>query len=222
MKVGIMQPYFFPYFGYFQLINAVDVYVNLDHVSFMKRSYMTRNTINYNFNINVSVYSGSQNKKTNEVFVNFENDYVKKFKKSLHHQFSKGKNYEKILDLIIEPNFINREITIADFNFQIIKDICLYLDINTKFFDTSEGITSKKKSDGLIEICEKVGGKLYVNAIGGQKLYEKKYFYDNNIELFFLKMGEVNFKNKTTSILELLINYEKEQLQKELNNYILI
>jgi hypothetical protein len=45
MKVGIMQPYFFPYFGYFQLINEVDVYVNLDHVSFMKRSFMTRNKI---------------------------------------------------------------------------------------------------------------------------------------------------------------------------------
>ena len=45
MRVGIMQPYFFPYIGYFQLIDAVDIYVNLDHVSFMKRSYMTRNSI---------------------------------------------------------------------------------------------------------------------------------------------------------------------------------
>lgn len=40
-----MEPYFFPYLGYFQLISAVDTYVNLDHVSFMKRSYMTRNKL---------------------------------------------------------------------------------------------------------------------------------------------------------------------------------
>ena len=48
MKIGVMQPYFFPYLGYFQLINEVDVYVNLDHVSFMKRSYMTRNILKNN------------------------------------------------------------------------------------------------------------------------------------------------------------------------------
>jgi hypothetical protein len=222
MKVGIMQPYFFPYFGYFQLINAVDIYVNLDHVSFMKRSYMTRNTINNNFNINVSVYGGSQNKKTNEVLVNFENDYINKFKKSLHHQFSKTKNYEKILDIIINPNFESKNITITEFNFQIIEGICNYLDIKTKFLKTSEGITSKKKSDGLIEICEKVGGNLYINAIGGQKLYDKEYFLNKNIELYFLKMGEINFKNKYTSILELLMNYEKENLINQLNNYELI
>ena len=45
MKIAIMQPYFFPHFAYFQLISAVDVYINLDHVSFMKRSYMVRNRI---------------------------------------------------------------------------------------------------------------------------------------------------------------------------------
>ena len=50
--VGIMQPYFFPYLGYFQLISSVDTYVNLDHVSFMKRSYMTRNKLKNGVSIN--------------------------------------------------------------------------------------------------------------------------------------------------------------------------
>ena len=61
MKIGIMQPYFFPYIGYFQLINEVDVYVNLDHVSFMKRSYMTRNTLK-----NVNQYTDSNPYKSPE------------------------------------------------------------------------------------------------------------------------------------------------------------
>ena len=81
MKVGIMQPYFSPYFGYFQLIGAVDTYVNLDHVSFMKRSYMTRNRIKDETPINIPVYEGSQNKKCSEIFVNFESQYLDKFKK---------------------------------------------------------------------------------------------------------------------------------------------
>ena len=82
MRVAIMQPYFFPYLGYFQLIDAVDVYVNLDHVSFMKRSYMTRNQIKNNTTINIPVSGGSQNKTCLEVnaltdekwFIKFERD----------------------------------------------------------------------------------------------------------------------------------------------------
>ena len=77
MKIGIMQPYFFPYIGYFQLINDVDIYVNLDHVSFMKRSYMVRNTLKNNTQINIPVSNGSQNKICTEVNVLLSNNYNK-------------------------------------------------------------------------------------------------------------------------------------------------
>ena len=90
MRVGIMQPYFFPYLGYFQLIKEVDVYVNLDHVSFMKRSYMTRNNLKDNTPINLVLNNASQNRKCNEVMVNFENNYINKFKKTLHHLYNKS------------------------------------------------------------------------------------------------------------------------------------
>ena len=53
--IGIMQPYFFPYIGYFQLIQSVDSYVNLDHVAFMKRSYMTRNVLKNEIPISIPV-----------------------------------------------------------------------------------------------------------------------------------------------------------------------
>ena len=66
-----MQPYFFPYIGYFQLIHCVNTYVNLDHVSFMKRSYMTRNILKNNTPINVNVWGASQNKKCNEILYYF-------------------------------------------------------------------------------------------------------------------------------------------------------
>ena len=83
-KIGIMQPYFLPYIGYFQLIKSVDIYVNLDHVSFMKRSYMTRNTIKDGIKINLNVHFASQNKSCRDVYVNFENEYLTKFKKTIN------------------------------------------------------------------------------------------------------------------------------------------
>lgn len=222
MRIGIMQPYFFPYIGYFQLIHAVDTYVNLDHVSFMKRSYMTRNTLKNNTSINVNVHNGSQNKNCNEVIVNFENKYIDKFNKTLQMLYTKSPYYSKIMNNIIIPEFTNREISISQFNISIIKRICLYLDIQTNILNTSEGMTELKKGEGLKEITSKLNGNEYVNAIGGQALYNKEDFKQSNIDLYFVKMGDVEFDNKYSSILDLLFTYPKEHIQQQLLKYTLI
>ncbi len=217
-----MQPYFLPYIGYFQLIDSVDVYVNLDHVSFMKRSYMTRNVIKNNIKINVNLHSASQNKSCREIYVNFENNYIDKFKKTLSQIYSKSINYDLINDEIINPCFINKEITISDFNFNLVRKISEYLLIDTKFIDSSFGLTDKKKGDGLIEITRVLGGDIYINAIGGQDLYQKEYFKDHYIELQFIKMGDIGFDNPYISILDLLYTKPKEEIIKEIKNYKLI
>ena len=220
--VGIMQPYFFPYIGYFQLIDCVDTYVNLDHVSFMKRSYMTRNVLKNNTTINVNVWNASQNKRCNEIYVNFENNYISKFLKTLENLYSKEPHYEIILNEIILPEFIEKEITISKFNLNLIKRICNYLDVKTKIIDTSEGLTELKREYGLKEIVKKFNSKNYVNAIGGQLLYSKENFKQDNIDLNFIEMGNVNFDNKYASILDLLFRYNKEHIKEQIRNYKLI
>jgi len=222
MKIGIMQPYFFPYIGYFQLIDAVDIFVNLDHVSFMKRSYMVRNKIKDDININVPVIKGSQNKSCCETYVNFSNHFVPKFIKKLKHLYSKEKNYEIVLNYIILPNFIDSKISISNFNLKIIKNVCQYLDIKTKIIDSSLNITNKNKEEGLKEIVHKLNGDTYINPIGGQSLYNKKDFKKSNINLFFIKMDEVEFNNKFSSILDILFLYDKEHIKQQLKKYSLI
>lgn len=217
-----MQPYFFPYIGYFQLIHCVDTYVNLDHVSFMKRSYMTRNTLKNNTTINVNVWKASQNKKCNEIYVNFENNYIPKFLKTLENLYSKESHYKTILNEIILPEFIDRKITISKFNLNLIKRICNYLDIKTKIIDTSENLTKLKKGEGLKEITKHFNSKSYINAIGGQSLYNKEDFKNDNIQLNFIEMGNIVFDNKYTSILDLLFRYNKEYIKEEITKYKLI
>jgi hypothetical protein len=219
MKVGIMQPYFFPYFGYFQLIGAVDIYVNLDHVSFMKRSYMTRNRIKDETPINIPVYEGSQNKKCSEIFVNFESQYLAKFKKKIYYLYGKSTLYEEINRRVIDPCFLEEKITISEFNLRIIKKICEYLEIETKIIETSEGLTNKKKGEGLKEISKREGCSVYINAIGGIGLYSKEDFKLNGIDLYFIEMGDVKFDNPYSSILDLLYTHDREHLKKELKNY---
>lgn len=222
MKIGIMQPYFFPYIGYFQLIDAVDIYVNLDHVNFMKRSYMTRNLFPDSSYFNIPVYGASQNKKCNEIFVNFENKYIQKTLQTLYQFYSKTPYYQIILDEIILPEFQEQEISISKFNINLIKRICDYLEIKTQIVLSSNGLTYLPKGEGLKDIVGKLKGDIYINAIGGQKLYTKEDFAIQNIDLKFIKMGDVEFDNPYSSILDLLFKHSKEHIQIQLKKYTLI
>ena len=225
MKIGIMQPYFFPYFGYYQLINSVDIYVNLDHVSFMKRSYMVRNKIKNDTNINIPVLNGSQNISCKNTLIDIDEKYIDTFKKKLTHLYNKEKNYETIISEIFNDfNFLQsyKDSNISDINIFFIKNVCKYLNINTNIVDTSINLTNKKKADGLIDITNHYNGETYINAIGGQKLYTKDYFEKNKIELKFIKMGNVDFDNPYTSILDLLFRYEKQHIINELYKFELI
>lgn len=227
ITIGIMQPYFFPYIGYFQLINAVNLYVNLDHVSFMKRSYMVRNKIKSDAQINIPVINGSQNKKCTEVNVLLNEDWFNKFEQKLSYLYKKDEYYSDVIDNIIHPwkneiLSIGDNVSISNFNFTSIKYVCDYLNIKCDFITTSCGITDRKKNEGLQDIVKHFNGNKYVNAIGGQKLYDKEDFNLNDIELNFIKMGDVNFDNPYNSILDILFRYPKNTIIKELNNYTLI
>lgn len=226
MRIGIMQPYFFPYIGYFQLIDAVDTYVNLDHVSFMKRSYMTRNTLKNNTPINIPVSGGSQNKTCREVTVLADDKWFNTFEKTLETLYKKEPYYNVIIDEMINPwkqsvTSINRPVSISEFNFASIYYICEYLDIKANFH-SSYNITTKKKNEGLQDITKYFKGDTYINAIGGQKLYTKEDFANQEIDLYFIKMGEVEIDNQYTSILDILFRYSKEHIQQQIKKYTLI
>lgn len=221
MKISINQPYFFPYIGYYQLINASDVFVNLNHVSFMKRSYMTRNVLKNNTQINIPVMGASQNKKCYEVHVIDDYVWIDKFSKTLDQLYGKEENYDEILGKVLVPWFDSLEegSSISEFNMNSIYIICRYLNIQTNFRFSSRGLTENKREKGLQDIVKYYKGDTYINAIGGQKLYNKENFAEQGIDLKFIKN---NSQLPNTSILDLLFRYDKEVIKQELNNYELI
>lgn len=219
MKIGIMQPYFFPYFPYFQLIKSVDVYVNLDHVNFMVRSFMTRNTISTGERINVPVYKASQNKKCTEIYAALEKQYVTKFLSLIYTKYSKTPNYNSILALF-ESEFQDlTPITISEFNFKLIVNICKYLNIKTEMIYSSQFLTDLKGEEAIIDIVKNLNGKTYINAIGGADYYSKVSFNKNDIELKFIKTENEFNEYKNNSILDILFNYPLEEILIELDKY---
>jgi len=227
-KIAIMQPYFFSNLGYYQLINSVDVWVNLDHVSFMKRSWMTHNFLKDGIKINIPCSGASQNKSCREVNVIADKTWRENFIKTLKQLYYKEPNYKIVSEEVLNPfhlgviegnNISDNKISISNFNLFGIQRICTYLDINTVIRDTSEGLTTKKKNEGLQDIVKYFGYDTYINAIGGQALYTKEDFKTKGIDLKFIKN---NSTLPNTSILDLLFRYDKEVIKQELNNYELI
>ena len=224
MRVGIMQPYFFPYIGYFQLINAVDSYVNLDHVSFMTRSFMTRNVLKNNTPFRIPVQGASQSKKCSEIETLVDSRYLRKTYKTIEHLYKKSINYEMVMDEVIAPSFAYQHQTISEFNINSIKLICQLLSIGTKFYDTSEdfmtsGLTGQSS---LIEITNQLSGSVYINAIGGKKLYSQREFEASNIELLFLKMGHPALEEPYLSIVHQLFCYPIDYVKEQLESYELV
>jgi hypothetical protein len=224
MKVGIMQPYFFPYIGYFQLIKAVDVYVNLDHVSFMKRSYMTRNTLKNSVAINLQVAKGSQNKSCKEVYVNFNPVYLTKLYKTLQNLYSKSPFFDEIMGRVIEPYFKPGQKNVSEFNLQLIKQICEIIGIHTNIVNTSSKFESSalKKEMGLQGITQELHANVYVNAIGGKKLYSKENFKEAGIDLFFIESQKMDLENPYASILHQLMVYSPDHLSNQVQKFNLI
>jgi hypothetical protein len=220
MKIAIMQPYFFPYIGYYQLINSVDKFLIYDNVSFIKRGWINRNKIYFNnleYLFTIPLKNTSRNRNINEHFISDEFfKWKDDFYKTLNMSYGKSKNYNDIMGIIEKS--LNYE-NISDITSSSLSLVSDYLDINTNFKKTSElkNINSKK-TERLIDICKIEKADTYINSIGGQELYSKDDFILKNINLLFLKCND---PKEYVSIVDLLMKYGKDTKQF-LNNYELI
>ena len=229
MKVGIMQPYFLPYIGYWQLMRAVDLYIIYDDVSFIKGGWINRNnilTVGGRKLFTVELNGASPNKYINEIGVK---DDFRKLKKTIEIAYSKAPYFDNVMPILNEIfDFENRNLALFITNsFYLINR---YLSIDTKLILSSslDKDCSLKAQDKILDICDKVGATEYYNAIGGQELYSKEKFKSNNIELKFLKTNPIvysQFKNSFVphlSILDVMMFNSVREIDELLNKYELI
>lgn len=229
MRIAVMQPYFFPYIGYWQLINAVDIFVIYDDVNFIKRGYISRNNILQNQKaqlFTLELIGASQNKKINEISVG---NNSKKLLKTIKQNYSKAPFFNDVIPLL-EEILNNEEKELSRFlGFSLVK-ISKYLDINANFLYSSdlENDKSLKAQERLIEISKILNATDYINAIGGKELYDKQGFLENNINLSFLKSTEILYKQfnnefvSNLSIIDVMMFNSKEEIQRLLQKYNLL
>lgn len=216
MKLAIMQPYFFPYLGYFQLMHAVDKFVVYDDVNYIVRGWLNRNRILVNgkdLMVTLPLRGASQNLKINEIERVKDQKQISKMSRTLRMAYGKSPYFESVHDLFLR--IMNSEITNlgAFLNLQL-QMIAKHIGIKTLIIETSAhyGNQGLNREERLADICKQEQADHYINAAGGRELYEQSQFDAVGVKLSFLDavLPEYEQQGKCfvpgLSILDVLMN----------------
>lgn len=229
MKIGIMQPYFFPYLGYWQLMGSVDTFVILDDVNYIKRGYINKNFILINGEshmFNISLVKPSQNKLISETYLSFPTEERIDLLKTFEMAYHKAPYFDDVFR-VLECAINYPENNLVSFLKNSIILTRDYLGMNTNITLSSniEKDNSKKGQDRIIEINQNLGADIYINAIGGMDIYNKNIFKKNGIDLYFLKMRFCEYKqfNNTfipnLSIIDVMMFNSRDKISQMLMEY---
>lgn len=189
MKAAIMQPYFFPYIGYFQLIAAVDLFIVYDNIKYTKKGWINRNRI---------LQSG--NDVSFSLPLKSDSDFLDVRDRELAADFNRGKLLNQIKGTyrhapyftqtfpLIEQVVQYEECNLFKFIHNSIVRTCQHLGITTNIKISSDFPIdhTMKNQEKVLALCGAVGADAYLNAIGGIDLYSKNTFLDKGIELKFI------------------------------------
>lgn len=222
MKIAIMQPYFMPYIGYFQLIAAVDIFIIYDNVKYTKKGWINRNRMLLNgndsvFTLPLKYGSDYLDIRDRELASSFSRDkLINSFKGAYRH----APYFDRTIKLIEEIVWFESN-NLFCFVFNSVNKICQYLGITTKIEISSEVLIDHelKKQNKVLALCEVLQASTYINAIGGIDLYSKENFRSRGIELQFIKSRPFEYAQFSTpfvawlSIIDVLMFNAPEQVQ---------
>jgi hypothetical protein len=227
-----MQPYWFPYIAYFQLVAAVDTFVEYDDVNYINRGWINRNFILLQGRphlLTVPLKKASQNKKINEIEHALDEKIIVKILKTIGGSYKNAPFFDDVFALTVKVMTCNKA-SLADFIHYSLKSICKYIGIDTLILRSSQLDQDHTLSaaERLMAITKSLNGARYINAINGKKLYRQEAFEANGINLQFIDMQPIQYKQfgsqfiPNLSILDVLMFNPINRVQHFLNSYNLV
>lgn len=229
MKIAIMQPYFLPYIGYFQLINAVDVFVVYDNIQYTKKGWFNRNRFLQN---GKDAYFTIPLKK--------DSDYLNVVDRTVALDFNKNKLLNQLREAYKKaPHFLqgfsffeecvqHDESNLFKYIYYSITKVVEVLDIQTRIIVSSsiDIDHSLRAQDKVLAICKALNADTYFNPIGGVELYSKENFEENGVKLHFINSEPLEYKQFKNdefvpwlSIIDVMMFNDLENIKKMLQNY---
>lgn len=226
MKVAIMQPYFLPYLGYFQLIHAVDVFVLYDDAHFIKGGWINRNYMLGQGGrqlMTVPLRGASQNKLINQIQLV---GAPHKLLKSIRQNYAKAPCFDAVFPLV-ENLLTLPERNLANFLDICLRRVCTYLGLTPNWQVASEipVAADLRGQDRILALCEALGASHYINLPGGRMLYDPAAFAKRGMQLSFLEPGLATYRQFGTSftaglsILDVMMFNDSACCQRLLQEY---
>lgn len=233
MKIAIMQPYFLPYIGYWQLIRSVDEFVVYDNIEFTKKGWFNRNRILDNGHdrlFTIPIKNDSDFLPVDQRYVS--EDAGKEIARTLRiieTNYKKAPYFAEAFP-VIQACFMFDNKNLFMYIHNSIKLICEYLGIDTNIVVSSsiDIDHSLKGTQKVMAIAKAEGADVYINAIGGQELYNKQDFSDVGLELKFIKTMPISYKQFSDafvaglSIIDVMMFNSKSEINEMLERYELV
>jgi len=235
MKLAIMQPYFFPYIGYWQLIHATDTFVLFDDAQYMRHGWVNRNRIlkpggGWQY-ILVPLAKHVAKESIKNVHAHPEEKWKERIIAQLAHYKRKARYFDEINQMVSEILFSGNEQSIAAINFATIVKLCAYLDVKKEIIQSSEQnfdyADVGDAGEWALRIGEQMGATEYINPAAGAVLFSQEKFSSSNIKLSFLTPHEIVYSQRgvfepSMSIIDVLMFNGMEGTKELLKNYSIV
>ncbi len=232
-RIAIMQPYFLPYIGYWQLLNCVDEFIVYDNIEFTKKGWFNRNRIlevDHDRLFTIPIKKDSDYLPVDKRYLGGDSDKeIARTLRIIQSNYTKAP-YFAVVYPVIEECFLFSNKNLFEYIFNSVSVICRYLDINTKIVVSSQvpidhSLKSEKK---VLAICKSEDADAYINPIGGMELYDTEEFKSNDITLRFIKSNDISygqFSNQFVpwlSIIDVMMFNDKNTIKQMLEEYELV
>ncbi len=190
-RLAIMQPYFLPYIGYFQLMAAVDKFVVFDDVHYINRGWINRNRLLLNgaaHTFTLPLKGASQNKLISELHLHDEGPWKARLLRTFEQAYAKAPHFDTVFPLL--ERIINHPVSaLSDYLVHSLRAVSDYLNLEVPIEATSRIYANEhlKGQARILDICRQESASVYINPIGGVALYDRESFSAQHIDLQFLQ-----------------------------------
>jgi hypothetical protein len=234
MRVALMQPYLFPYVGYFQLMSATDLFVVRDDVQFIKGGWINRNRILQHGKpewITLPIASAVHSCPINERQYLLDSRLASKLVDRVAAAYRRAPFFERTM-VLVEEILSCRDTNVASFNLQSLRRLAHELQLEAPILVSSD-LVKRPESTGVelvVEICRRVNATTFVNSIGGFELYDPAFFRASGLELVFLQceaesypqFGPNSLHIPSLSIVDVLMFNDLDTIRRMLGQFRLI
>lgn len=199
--IAIMQPYFLPYIGYFQLLAAVDKFVVLDDVNYINRGWVNRNRLlqkGIPHTFTMPLRGASQNRLICDIELVSEQNWRDKLMRTIRQAYGKAPCYAQV-SALLECLVNYPSVRIDEFLLNSLREIVRYLSLEVEIVSTSRVYKNAhlKGQERILDICRQEQADVYINPIGGVDLYDRTSFLEQGIRLYFLRSRPVSYPQGT-------------------------